>query len=155
MEAKKPRIETDNDTFDIEGELAKILEYEASVVPIVANEDAGEDELEAEGEDEDDKDDDEDDSELSREKVVFLSRFAIVVQANNDNIPETPYSNDFKNTLAEIVIKAKILESYYEAPNPEMSPPCSLVELCESWGKVKPLVESMTRNLDDEDIALG
>jgi len=75
--------------------------------------------------------------------VVALQNLAIILAAANAKIAENPYSMKMKSDIEELVLNAKMLESYYEAGQPEQTPPCSLDQLIDKFIFIKPMLMNM------------
>ena len=85
-----------------------------------------------------DGDSEEDDEEGT---IKALQELAIVLSAANGRIEQNPYSAHLKSDLENLIVDAKMLESYMEFKQPEGTPPCSFPDLVAKWLLVKPMVE--------------
>ena len=75
--------------------------------------------------------------------AVALQNLAIILQAANEKIVENVYSMKMKKDVEELVLNAKMLQSYYEAGQPEQTPPCSLDQLVDKFVSIKPMLMNM------------
>jgi hypothetical protein len=104
------------------------------------SQDGGEGEVVAHGEAVDIESSDEDDRSEFAAKIDILQKFSMVLHNYNQRIEGNDYTTELKHDLENLVLEAKLLESFYEHDQPEQSAPTTLRRLREEWVKLKPIV---------------
>jgi hypothetical protein len=73
-----------------------------------------------------------------------LKSFAMVLAVQNNAIPDNPYAAALKQDIQQLIIEAKLLQSFYEKHAPEDVAPSSIASLQERWAHIKGLASSLS-----------
>eukprot|EP00959_Pyramimonas_sp_CCMP1952_P294127 6151821-Pyramimonas_sp.AAC.1 len=78
------------------------------------------------------------------EYVAALNSFSVVLHGYNIRIPTSEYSQSLKDDINNLIVKAKMLQSFYESHPPEAAPPTSVAVLHAEWLGMKGLAKRLT-----------
>ena len=139
-------VDASSQSFDIEGELERLIEQEESEQPevvAVPESHTVSQIMEADTQEfgyavEPEKD--------YSEHIAIIEKLVMVATHYDSKIEDNDYTRSLKSSVQNMIVLGKLLQSYYENHDPEDVPPTSLCEVKNEWVRLKPVMKRLAES---------